>query len=281
MIKEINDMREELIKARVKKKELKAELEQAREMVKAISEGISEAEEDEFEYKLKAGQESQSENRSNGKGSGRFKNDSKSENEKDDTENYEEEVSHDGGLGGDEVSSGTNESGGENVIETRKYLQDVPDRMGGQECEREMLERRERKKNIFVRGIRTVGRGIKEELSNIIKEWIGVPMYSRKIRAIGGRLVVELESMENKREIMKNKKCLKGSGIWIEDDLTEREEEIQTWLEKLVEKKRDRGTDVTLGYQKVKVQGSWYRWDERRKRLEAIEKENFRDGKEN
>lgn len=192
MIKVINNMREELTKARVERKELKAELEQVRKAVKANSERICEAGEDEFEYRLKAGEESQS-IRARIKEMERevedLKNNNKSENEKDDTENGEEreEISQDDEVGRNEVSSGTKRSGGENVIETRKYLQDMPDKMGGQEYEREMLERRKRKKNIFVRGIRTVGRGIKEELtiSNIIKEWIGVPTYSRKIRDIG------------------------------------------------------------------------------------------------
>lgn len=170
---------------------------------------------------------------------------------------------------------------GKSAIEARKYLQCMPERMGGQEYECEMRERRVRKKNIFVRGIRTVGRGIKEELNVILKEWLGVPMYSKRIRAIGGGLVVELESMENKREIMKKKKLLEGTGLWIEDDLTEREKEVQAWLEKLVEEEREMGLNASLGHQKVKVQGEWYMWEEKRGRLETGKKENFRGGKEN
>lgn len=129
---------------------------------------------------------------------------------------------------------------------------------------------------MFIRGMRTVGAGIKEELREIIWEKLGISMYIRKIRAVGGGLVIELESMENKIEIMKNKKNLKGVGIWIEDDHTIREREIQSWLEKIVEEERKNGLDAMVGYQKVRVLGVWYSWNEKKGRLEQSS-EDFRD----
>lgn len=156
----------------------------------------------------------------------------------------------------------------------------MPGKMSEQEYEFEMLERRNRKKSIFIRGLRTVGRGIKEEIRDIIKEKMGLSVYIGRIRAIGGGLVVELESMENKREIMKNKKCLKGLEIWIDDDLTDREKEIQAWLVQLKEEERGLGVEVILGHQKAKVQGVWYIWDEKKGGLVEQENKNFRGSKE-
>lgn len=144
------------------------------------------------------------------------------------------------------------------------------------EYEYEMLERKKRKKNIVIRGLRTVGRGIKEEIKEIIKEKMGLSVYIKHIRHIGGGIVVVLESMENKREIMRNKKCLQGLDIWIEDDLTVREKEIQSWLERLREEERGLGIEAQVGYQKVKVQGNWYNWDEKEGRLEEQKEKNFR-----
>lgn len=139
-----------------------------------------------------------------------------------------------------------------------------------------MEERRKRKKSIVIRGVRTSGRGVKDEIKNLIKETMGLSVYIKKVRPIGGGLVVELESMENKREIMKNKKWLKGWDIWIDDDLTEREKEIQSWLERLVEEERKRGIEARIGYQRVQVKGEWYRWEEKRGGLEEMEDRTFR-----
>lgn len=80
---------------------------------------------------------------------------------------------------------------------------------------------------------------------------------------------------------MKSKKNLGGIGIWIEDDLTNREKEIQEWLGSLEKEERKNGLDVQVGYLKVRVQGRLYRWDEKKGRLEeqemVAERGNFRE----
>lgn len=86
-----------------------------------------------------------------------------------------------------------------------------------------------------MRGIRTVRKGIKEELREIVKKQLGIDLYIKTIKAIGGGLVVELFVMENKIELIKRKGLLRGMNFWIEDDLTERERQVQEWLESLVE----------------------------------------------
>lgn len=162
---------------------------------------------------------------------------------------------------------------------SRKYLKRIPGKMGEQEYEFEILERRRRRKSIFIRGIRTVGRGIKEEIKELVGKAMGLAIYIKRVRAIGRGLVVDLESMENKREIMKNKKCLKGLGIWIEDDRTDRKIEIQNWLELIKEEERGYGIEAKLGYQKVEIQGVWYKWDEKKGGLEE-QRWNFREKEE-
>ncbi|OXU24202.1 hypothetical protein TSAR_012637 [Trichomalopsis sarcophagae] len=70
--------------------------------------------------------------------------------------------------------------------------------------------------------------------------------YLKKVRAIGGGLVVELESMENKIEVMRKRGMLKGMNVWIEDDLTERDKEIQNWLKMIAEEERGRGLETQV-----------------------------------
>lgn len=167
-----------------------------------------------------------------------------------------------------------------NVLMQREYLKNVPEALGEGEYACELAERKERRRNIFVRGIRTVGAGIKEELREIISDKTGVTLYIKKVRAIGGGLVIELESMANKLDLMKNKKNLGGVGIWIDDDLTNREKEVQGWLESIGKEERKNGLDVQVGYLKIRVQGIQYRWIEKKGRLEEQKEEvdriNFR-----
>lgn len=53
---------------------------------------------------------------------------------------------------------------------------------------------------------------------------------------------------------------LNGTGIWMDDDLTEREKQIQEWLGSIVAEERKNGLSARLGYLKIKVEDSWYEW---------------------
>lgn len=116
---------------------------------------------------------------------------------------------------------------GNSEIKDRAYLASIPSALSEGEYECEMAERKNRKKNLMIRGIRTVGKGLKEEVKNTIKKFMGIEIYIGKVRPLGGGLLVELESFENKLEILKRKSMLKGIGLWVEEDLTEREKQVQ------------------------------------------------------
>ncbi|OXU17888.1 hypothetical protein TSAR_005517 [Trichomalopsis sarcophagae] len=140
----------------------------------------------------------------------------------------------------------------------REYLKEIPDELGEGEYEWEKKERLSRKKNIFIRGVRTIGKGIKEELT----------------RPIGGGLVVELESLGNKIEITKKRMELEKMRIRVEDDFTEREKEVREWLRKLEKQEKAQGVRVKLGYLKAQVEGDWYEWDDRKGMLIKQRAEN-------
>lgn len=150
----------------------------------------------------------------------------------------------------------------ERIVE-REYLKNVPDALGASEYECEMEERKRRKKNILMRGIRTVGKGVKEEIKYVLWERLGIRIYIKKIIAGGGGLIIECESFENKVDIMRKKGLLKGTGIWIDDDYTEREKQIQSWLDSIVEEEGRNGLAVKIGYMKINIDRVWYKWDEK------------------
>lgn len=157
----------------------------------------------------------------------------------------------------------------------RKYLREIPDSLGKGEYEWEMKERKERRKNIMIRGVKTMGKDLKKEVKEIIRKYLDIEIYIRNIRAIGGGLVLELESFENKIQIMKRKARLAGTKIELIDDFTQRELEVREWLEKLRDCETGLGLRVRTGYMKVNVDGYWYVWNEREGRL--LEMETFRE----
>lgn len=189
----------------------------------------------------------------------------------------EESGSEDGDGAGGTRSEGKGEVGErdgrtteECEVMEREYLKCKPTALSENELSWEMVERKKRKKNIKIRGIRTVGKGLKEEVKYVIRKFLGIEVYIDRLSAIGGGLLIELESLENKIDIIKRKGMLKGINLWVEDDLTEREKEVQEWLGKVAEEERMRGLEVIVGYQKIKVDGDWYKWDERKGGVEQM-----------
>lgn len=71
-------------------------------------------------------------------------------------------------------------------------LSQIPGILSKEQYEWEMKERGERKKNVFIWGFKTTGKGINEELMCFILVTLGIQMNVVNIRAIGGGLVVEL-----------------------------------------------------------------------------------------
>lgn len=141
---------------------------------------------------------------------------------------------------------------GQNVV-VSGYLNDVPTALSENEFKWEMLERENRKKNLSIRGIRTVGKGIKNEIKEIVRKYMNLEIYITNIRALGGGVIAELESFENKVEILKRKGTLKGIDLWLEDDYTTREKQIQEWLEKIAEEEARNSADNVVNRDGLKL----------------------------
>lgn len=87
-------------------------------------------------------------------------------------------------------------------------------------------ERQERRRNIFVKGYKKDEKEMESRIGEIFKK-IGAEVEVDEIRVIKtgredweGIAVVSLKSEENKKEVMRKKKGLRGKKIWIEEDLT-------------------------------------------------------------
>jgi hypothetical protein len=71
---------------------------------------------------------------------------------------------------------------------------------------------------------------------------------------------VELNTFEEKINVMKNKSKLQGQECFIDDDMTLNEREIQAELRKLAREEKEKGNSVKVGYQKLQINGNWVKW---------------------
>lgn len=107
-------------------------------------------------------------------------------------------------------------------------------------------------------------------MEEFIKEKLKVEIKVKKTSAIklrGDKTIVaaEIESWEQKRDIMKNKKVLER-GLFIEDDLTRREREIQQKLREIARGERENG-NVKVGYKKITIGEKVMTWNEKEGKL--------------
>lgn len=133
----------------------------------------------------------------------------------------------------------------------------------------------EKKNNIVIKGLNIKVQNVKLEIREFIKEKLGVEaeiLWARKIENRGNGLVVaKLASWEDKQNIMRNKKKLGGESIYIEQDLTFKEREIQRSIAAEVRKLRTAGKNVKVGFQKILLEGKWISWENWREQ----DKEDF------
>ena len=152
----------------------------------------------------------------------------------------------------------------------------VPSPMAKEELEWELKERRARKKNITVRGVRVVGKGIVQEVTEIIKTRMNIDPKIVRMQKVAGGPVFTIESMDKKKGIMMRKRELKGTKIWIDDDYTPREREIQDWIREEAARRERTGSIVRVGYLKLRIDGTWWNWNEVQGKLDKASFRNFR-----
>lgn len=72
----------------------------------------------------------------------------------------------------------------------------------------------------------------------------------------------EYKSLGSESEILRNSKKRKGSGLWLEDDATEREEEIQYWLKREKQRIEATGLKVIMKGLAAKMGETYWSWNE-------------------
>ena len=154
-----------------------------------------------------------------------------------------------------------------------------PEPMTERELVWEMKERNSRRKNVSVKGVRTTGSRYGEETKTVLQKFLKIPFNYKEVRAIGGGLVFKLDRMEDKVNVMKRKSALRKTGIWIQEDYTERQRLVQEYIESVAELEKSHGKKVRVMYQSLLIEDKFFKWNEVTASLESksLEKVPQRD----
>lgn len=133
-------------------------------------------------------------------------------------------------------------------------------------------EKRERRNNIIIRGIRFDGEGKSRQVEDFIEKELNVKVRIEWAAKLGGEnsttTVAKVQSWEGKREVMKLKNRLGDRKVYIDNDLTWEEREVQKSLRERARVERERGRRVKIGYRKICIEDKWINWENLEERRE-------------
>lgn len=143
------------------------------------------------------------------------------------------------------------------------------DRVKKMEDKLERQEKNDKKNNIIIKGLDTEQRDIKEVTQEFVKKELNVEPKIREAYTVGKRrlIVVKLEDFHTKLAIMKKKSKLGDKKVYIENDLTQREVSIQATIRAHARDERAKGNVARVGFQKLSINGQWYKWDHTENKL--------------
>lgn len=161
------------------------------------------------------------------------------------------------------------------LVERKDYAKVLEEKLIWLEGKEEMREKRDRRNNIIIKGDEIPqGRTPKDTVEEIIRdkvqaEAVIVDAFWIRKRSGGSLLVGKVQNWEQKREIMLKKRNLKDIKLYIENDLTVKEREVQRDIAEVARAERAEGRKVKIGYRKIKIDNKVFRWDDQKGLVEA------------
>lgn len=180
----------------------------------------------------------------------------------------------------------------------RKYVQEIEKlKIGNEKLKKENREIREelreiklsvegmdkdrRKNNVVINGLKINTENtttLKKEMEDFIEQKIGVTIQVEKIHKLGEKTcLVGMKNERDKEQVMKNKHKLKDNrdaAIYINDDMTKQEREIQRQLRNFEREERRKGRQVRKRYNRVTVEGEDWKWDNAEQKMIKIVSKN-------
>lgn len=156
----------------------------------------------------------------------------------------------------------------EENLKIKNELQEMENRI-------EMIEKVSKENNIIVTGLEIDQydtEALTEKMGDVFKDHLQVEVNIKKAFKLGKKTcLIELNNSEDKKAVMQNKYKLKenkNESIFINDDLTKREMNINKEIRSLAKKEKDSGKKVKIGYRKLTINDEVWRWNKSKEKLE-------------
>ena len=129
----------------------------------------------------------------------------------------------------------------------------------------EQQDKKARRNNIVIKGAHLNTENLEGEVECMIKNKLGVEVKILEAYTIRNRhenkiIIAKTEYIKQKTMIMTNKNKLKDTRIYIENDLTKKELEIQRDIRQVA--KKEKGKQVKIGYQKLIINGQTWSYEQ-------------------
>lgn len=150
------------------------------------------------------------------------------------------------------------------------------------------MEREKRRNNIVVQGL-TIGDDKtltpKEALKNFLGKQLEIEVDVKSAMKLGTKTyLVELDNANDKIKVMKNKNKLRTyqeGTIYINDDMTKSEREVQGKIRKVAQEEKKKGKKVKIGYQKVTIDDQEWKWSKGAEKLVKSENKAIKKTEDN
>lgn len=160
----------------------------------------------------------------------------------------------------------------------KKEKEEIKRKMKLMESRMNTMEKRNTRKNIVISGLRMTSEGgadLRMGMESFIKNKLDVDVIIREAEKIGETVYkIELNNTEEKDNVMQTKHKLRQlkDKIYINNEMTQMEREIQKKLKQIAENERREGKTVKMRHQKIIIQGKEYGWDREEEKLLEWEK---------
>ncbi|KAK1137289.1 hypothetical protein K0M31_001802 [Melipona bicolor] len=127
------------------------------------------------------------------------------------------------------------------------------------------LEKNERKRvNLIRRGMEFEGKNLKKEVEKFLEAKLEAEEKVKSVTRLGKNtnnnnnnygVLVQMETLEAKRRVMRNRRLLKDSRIYVDDDLIIVEKEVHKTIWEQTKKEEAKGRKLKRGYMKLIIDG--------------------------
>lgn len=159
--------------------------------------------------------------------------------------------------------------------ERQQEKEDMEQKLEQAENKIERLEKSRIRNNLVITGIE-IAESVKGVIQNFIEDNMNVRANIKQAYKIGEKKYkMEMTEWEDKKTVLKEKRKLKGNDIYIDSEMTLKEQQVQKILRDIARREKDEEKKVKVSYQKMEINGKVFNWNHKQQKLIEDERSNI------